>query len=578
MKLDSLAAGSRLRPHIKRILLVVFFIVPITAATVYMLTLWDPAPKMRDIPLAVVNEDQGATIQGKPANLGADTTKNLVNTDYLDFHEVKADQAARGLERTEYLFTVHIPKDYSASIASMTTDHPHHAEITLTYNDYNGTAGAVLTNGLAPELKSKINTALAESYAKAILQGMQQLRGGLGKASSGAGMLNQGATQLADGAHQLKDGSGQLRDGLGRLTSGGHQLQSGTDQLADGMSRVDAGVHQLNDKLIPMLQKAQGFAPQLEAASQTLRAIGQTERANSLHELAVTLGDNQDGIVSKLNQLNDGTRQLLYNLADPNSPYRGGVERLANGLDQANNGSIRLDDGLAQLLDGANRLKDGSGELHKGLADGFAKAPAFRALEASAAQIAHAVDFKEVNLHPAKSRAVPDDPSSKVPDSGASLLIILVFGFFMMFAAAVLLPDLPRGKVSAGKVRNQFLMLLAINLMLVSTVTMLATSLAWKPSQWPVMLTVLGITALSNTSILVVIKTLFDKLTAVGVALGLFALGMFSFGGIWPISTVPALFKAIRPLHWMTYQRNAFIQATSGNLDSLFTVLSLIHI
>lgn len=69
---------------------------------------------------------------------------------------------------------------------------------------------------------------------------------------------------------------------------------------------------------------------------------------------------------------------------------------------------------------------------------------------------------------------------------------------------------------------------------------------------------------LSNAGILVAVRSFFSRVTASLVALGIFVVGAFSFGGVYPVSVAPAIFRLLHPVYWLSYQREAYIAATEG--------------
>ncbi|GAB3947364.1 YhgE/Pip domain-containing protein [Corynebacterium tapiri] len=610
---------------LRRLLVVLLLVLPLTASVVYMWAMWDPRPYLEDVPLAVVNEDEGAMYKGEHRNFGQTTVDSLLGTEYLNFQEVSAEDAAKGLADTNYLFTVRIPKNFSADAVSVITENPRQAQIYVTENGYNGTAGAFLTNGVVPQIKARLNQTLTANYADNVLSGIIKLRDGLGRGADGAEKLDAGAQQLQAGATQLKDGTSQLTEGTGtltngtaqlkdgsgqlaqgaqqlangtsRLSEGGTKLQAGTDQLADGMGQVSGGVSQLTSLLIPLLTQAQQVAPILNPVIDALRAVGMNAEADQLAGLLGKIdASNPENMVNKLGQLEDGAQQLHYNLSDPSAPYRGGLNQLTDGINTANDGAhrlsdgatrlndgvvrlddgaqrlndgaTRLDDGVTRLNDGTTRLTDGTGQLATGLREGYNKAPAIPNKEASAKQFGSPIVYTESNLHPTKTASDPSDPTSVVADSGASLLLMLVILGLIMFIIAILQP---RPASVAGALRG-FLVLALAGAGVALGLGAVSSALGWHPVSWPGIIAAMALVVLSNAAILSLVKSWFTPLIAGLVSFALFALGCFSFGGIWPVSTTPLPFRILRPLHWMSYQRDAFIGATQGDLGMKFWI------
>ncbi|WP_049150343.1 YhgE/Pip domain-containing protein [Corynebacterium propinquum] len=407
----------RPKSTIPRILVVLTLVLPLAGAATFMWAMWDPSKYLRDVSLAVVNEDEGVERDGEYINYGNQVVEGLLETDYLNFSEVDKEQGDKGLTRGDYLFVVTIPKDFSDDAVTIISDNPRQPNIHFAENDFYGTNGAVITNSLIPQVQSNVANAISKKYADKVIAGLDRMGEGLNQAAEGAGRLDEGAGQLKDGgtravdgisrldkgASDLQDGAGRLhqgttdlkagttrlhngvgelsngaarlQDGSTQLANGTDQLLNGTDQLADGAGQIDAGVNQLTGMLLPLLEQVQGALPDMQPIIDLLHTLGAHAEAEKLAGIVNRLDPaNQQNMVNQLNRLREGTGQLHYNLADPNAPYRSGVirlqdgaHRLNDGINQLNGGVSRLADGASQLDNGAARLNAGTGELTDGV-------------------------------------------------------------------------------------------------------------------------------------------------------------------------------------------------------------------
>lgn len=420
----------RPKSTITRILVVLTLVLPLVGAATFMWAMWDPSKYLRNVSLAVVNEDAGVDRDGKYINYGDQVVEGLLETDYLNFAEVDREQGEKGLTRGDYLFVVTIPKEFSDDAVTIISDNPRQPNIHFAENDFYGTNGAVITNSLIPQVQNKVADAISKKYATQVIDGLGRMSEGITKAADGAGRLDAGATQLKDGgeravdgisrldkgASDLQDGAGRLhqgttdlkagttrlttgvgelsngaarlQDGSSQLANGMDQLLAGTDQLADGAGQIDAGVNQLTGMLLPLLEQVQGALPDMQPIIDLLHSFGAHAEAEKLAGIVSRLDPaNQQNMVNQLNRLREGTGQLHYNLADPNARYRagvlrlhdgahrlddgitklnGGVGRLADGAHQLDNGATRLNEGTGSLTEGVGRLKDGTTKLNDG--------------------------------------------------------------------------------------------------------------------------------------------------------------------------------------------------------------------
>ena len=399
----------RPRSTLSRVLIVFLLVAPIIVAGTMMWAMWDPSKYMRNIDLAVVNEDVGVDKQGTFTNYGDQVVEGLLETDYLNFAEVDQTQGEEGLLKGQYLMVVTIPKNFSEQAVTIISDSPVKPEIHFATNDYYGTNGSVISASLIPQVQTSVENAISKKYADQVIEGLGKLSEGLNTAAEGAGRLDEGvgalqdgggravegiarldsgASELNTGTGQLVDGTTRLKEGVGKLSAGATQLDDGATQLADGSDRllagtgrladgagqIDGGVNQLTGMLIPVLKQAQAVAPALLQLVDVLRNLGMTEQAEQLYSLVSKLDPAASGnMVAQLEKLSAGTGELYYNLSDPNSEYLGGMQtlndgthRLATGTKDLRSGVGELSTGAAQLHDGATRLHEGTGTLKDG--------------------------------------------------------------------------------------------------------------------------------------------------------------------------------------------------------------------
>lgn len=628
------------RSWIPRTIIIVAVILPLIVALTYMWAMWDPTKYLPEVKLAVVNEDVGADHRGEFKEVGNQVTENLVNTEYLNFDETSAEEAEQGLLTGEYLFVISIPEDFSAKTVSVSTAEPVQSNIHMTYNDFNGSNGTVLTSGLVPQIEQAIQASVTETYADEALNGlntlgdgfaraadgavqlddgMTQLQDGVVRASDGIGQLDDGATrlhegttelvsgvsELGDGATRLNDGALQLDDGANTLANGLDTLRGGTGQLADGAGQINDGVVQLTDKLIPLLTQVQGATPSLQQAIPVLRAAGLNAEADQIAEITGQLDPaNPTNMVSQLGRLRDGTGELYYNLSDPSAPYLSGVIQLQDGGHRLTDGTAQLTDGTAQLVDGVTRLSDGAtqlnegtatlkdgttqlkdgsvqlgdgvgqlkggtGQLRTGLVDGAAQAPRIVDVKTSAHNFGTPIDFTTSNENPVQTVVDASDPTVKKIDSGVSILLILVFGSMMMAILSILLPH-AIGRSRLLPVVTGLGLLSAANFVILGLLAFVSTLNGWSPANWPAMIAVLAVIAVTGAAIFQCFRIIFGRMVGGIVSLSLYALGLFSFGGIWPLATTPGPLRALHVVHPLSYARDMFVRASEGMFDSTF--------
>ncbi|MCF4007536.1 YhgE/Pip family protein [Corynebacterium uropygiale] len=575
--------------------LVLLLITPLLIANAYMWSMWDPSHYIRDVKMALVNEDKGTQQNGQEVSFGKDVVKGLIDTEYLNLEEVDANQAEEGLRDGTYMATISIPEDFSKKVASVIDPKPQQANVIIGYNDHYGTNTPFLTSGLMAGIQQGIQKGISEGYGAQILDGMNQLGGGLKEAADGAKQLDDGMAQLKDGTEQgidgviqLKDGTAQIRDGAAQLDDGMAQLQDGTGQLGDGAAQIDDGVGQLTGMLIPLLRQAGGVADGLRPVINALEQAGLHAQAQQIRDnISMLDNSNPEALANQLQKLKDGTAEMRYNLTDPSAPYLSGVIQLKDGTSQLRTGSVQLDDGMAQMKDGtyqlddgARQLKDGTAQLNTGLSEGAKQAPEIKDIKTSSTQIAVPVSYTQDYRHPVQTLQDLADPTSKKPDAGVTLIMVLVFGFLMMAVISMIAPHVlgkKRRLHIAGPILSGFALVGAINLVALLVLTLFSKLCGFNIphfSYWILLI----LLAANGTATFQMFRVVFGRLVGAIVALGYYGYGVLCFGGVWPYQMTPGPLKVLNHIHPMSYALDAYSGSVDKNFNSSFVVGVLVLI
>lgn len=214
-------------------------------------------------------------------------------------------------------------------------------------------------------------TTLSEKMGEA-KAGSDKIHDGIGQVDSKLGEVSAGSAKLAAGANQMKEQVEQSTAPLADIDSKMGQLTGGLDQLGTVAAQVNGGIQQING-IAQQASKAQtGQSDKVRAIAGQLRGLSDPTAqnvANQLDGLAAQidsqgLGKNSDGL-AKVNQLSQGTSALAYQLNDPSSEFRGGINQLAQGAGPIQSKINELTNGLDQLSNGANTVASGSQQLRQ---------------------------------------------------------------------------------------------------------------------------------------------------------------------------------------------------------------------
>ena len=390
--------------------------IPILYSGFFLGSIWDPYGQTKNLPVAFVNEDKGASLNGKSLNVGESVEKKLKDNHDLGWEFVSKQQADEGVNNGHFYAVVTIPSDFSQKAASITKSEPQQAVINFTTTPAKNYIGSLVSNQAAAKVKSSVSEQITQAYAKGILENLDKLGIGLDAAANGASTLHDGlgrlqsGTQayvggvkqlavnqqsLAGGLAQLSDGSRKLQAGLGQL-SNNLPTESQLSQLSNGMKQLQSGINQLNASvrnpspaLVAQQNKvettAQTLVQTMRASESDLLTAGGTLQALSTQAAAsgsdsTTISSSQisnisqaftktKAIIAQTGTLREDLQTLKQQLSAQQTQLQAGVSVLNNGVNQLTPNAITAFNGYNSVRFANNQLLAGSASLTNGLSE-----------------------------------------------------------------------------------------------------------------------------------------------------------------------------------------------------------------
>ena len=317
-----------------KLLLIGIAMIPSIYAVIFLSSLWDTYGRLDHLPVAIVNNDQAAKINGKTQHLGQDLTDKLLREKPLKLQKVSSQQAREGLASGRYYMTITIPKNFTRNAGTLLSDEPKYAKIAIAQNAGQSFIAEKMTSSAAVKIQDSVNRSLQSVYNKTILSATTASQKGFLAGSDGARQLNNGLGQLADGSRQLNDGAqalsqgtSTLANGLAQYTQGVAQANGGAGQLASGAATAANGANQLAAGTSQLAQNA----PKLAAGSQQV-AAGAQQLAAKLQELSDGIVQGQTKKAPQLKVLEDGLDTLTGMVANIQVPDTQAITQATQNL------------------------------------------------------------------------------------------------------------------------------------------------------------------------------------------------------------------------------------------------------
>ncbi|TXL92671.1 YhgE/Pip domain-containing protein [Streptomyces sp. IB2014 016-6] len=237
------------RGRLPRAALVAITLLPLLYGALYLWSFWDPYGRLDRIPVALVNDDKGATVSGEKVAAGDDITRGLRESEVFDWHEVSDDEAREGVADGSYYLSLTMPADFSRRIASASGDAPETSALRVRTNDANNYIVGQISRTVFAEVRTAASTKASRSFLDRIFISFSDIHDATEKAAEGAEKLKGGVGTAKKGSEDLTAGLKDAKAGSGELAGGVKKLDKGAGELEKGSRKVAAGTQSLADKV-----------------------------------------------------------------------------------------------------------------------------------------------------------------------------------------------------------------------------------------------------------------------------------------------------------------------------------------
>lgn len=381
--------------------------IPILYSGMYLWAFWNPYGHLEDLPVAIVNEDKGATFEGEQLKLGEELVDKLKENHEFDYKFIDNEEAYKGLEERKYYLLVEIPENFSENATTLLDEKPKKLELIYVANEGTNFLASQIGGNAMEKIKSSISEKVTETYAESVFSNIEELADGIEQVSEGAGKLtdgsidlnngtkelhesleelasksiefnqgmnsaNSGSTDLASGITTLNEGLTELGKGHSQLTAASKDIAEGNTELAKGISDAKAGFEQIDQKLPEMTSGTEQLAQGAENLSSSLNTWSTEAQkvsggVNLLQQKLAGVMAGMDPaerqeLQALLANLQIGTTQL----SESAGVISNGAAGLAGNLNTLNEKQGELEQGVHQLTEGSAMLQAGSDKILAG--------------------------------------------------------------------------------------------------------------------------------------------------------------------------------------------------------------------
>lgn len=165
-------------------------LIPTVFAGLYLWSNEDPYGKRDQVPVAVVNLDQPAPVEGTTVAAGDRLVRELAADPIFDWNLVDQDTAEQGLADGTFYMIVEIPPDFSTNLVSGSGDLPQRANVNLRLNDATGYLTELLVASAQPRLEAAIDRAAIGAYLESVFANLDTIRTAIRSAADSAAKMS----------------------------------------------------------------------------------------------------------------------------------------------------------------------------------------------------------------------------------------------------------------------------------------------------------------------------------------------------------------------------------------------------
>ncbi|MEU5216141.1 YhgE/Pip domain-containing protein [Streptomyces sp. NPDC020807] len=295
------------RGKLPRAALVAVLLLPLLYGALYLYSFWDPYSRLDKIPVALVNEDRGATTDGRTVNAGDDIAKGLLESNTFAWHQVSDEEARKGVEDGTYYLSLTMPADFSSRIASSSGDSPETGALRVRTNDANNYIVGQISRTVFSEVRTAASTKSSRTFLDKIFISFSGIHDATAKAAKGATDLKNGVDKAKKGSKSLSDGLADAKTGSGDLAAGLKKLDKGAKDLEAGSLKVAQGTQSLADKVNGTADKVR---PYLANNGTSIR-----DTAKLTSDAVVAVRNNLDDLVERAPLVRTGAHAADKELA-----------------------------------------------------------------------------------------------------------------------------------------------------------------------------------------------------------------------------------------------------------------------
>lgn len=287
-------------------------IIPSLYAWINIKACWDPYVNTGNLPVAVVNNDQGTMVEGKEVNVGKEIIDELKKNDAIGWQFVDSWQGNYGLNEGDYYAMIEIPSDFSAGLTSLTTGNPQKPNIIYKVNEKTNAIATKITDVAKDEVTKEIKANFVDTVNKEAFDLLNKL----------GGKLESNKPEIL----QIKDTLQSANNSLKEIQGFVQKANGDSKSLSDYLNSVRNDLPKVTEQINNLQGTIEASKSLITSTQQTVSSISNSF-SNDVIQMQ-SMNQELQSLLSKLKELNNSmdTAKMIET-----------VDKLINTTDSLNN-------------------------------------------------------------------------------------------------------------------------------------------------------------------------------------------------------------------------------------------------
>lgn len=237
------------------VVVLALMVLPSMYAWFNILPSWDPYANTEDVSVAVVNLDEGTTVEGEEINVGDEVITSLKDNKKLGWQFVSEEEAEKGVEKGTYYASIIIPKNFSEKLTSVLEDEPEKPILDYYINEKINAIAPKVTSAGASGIVESIHSGFVKVANEAIFSAFNDV--GIELEQNQESII-----RLRDAIYQLEEDLPEIERLLGVAGDDLEKVEEASGKAHKGLTRaeeVSVEVQALSVKLHKLLDETNGY-------------------------------------------------------------------------------------------------------------------------------------------------------------------------------------------------------------------------------------------------------------------------------------------------------------------------------